>query len=628
MKKKKKTRSGQKNIRHTVPQASPVESDNAKALSIGVRSTDTSRDLSGPHLRNFVSSRKTDASTNAGTLASRRGSDEDEDGFLQYYGNNSLLVQPQFPPEWLWKCYRECDTLNLCVEAEVDNCVNIADLAWEGTKGEENTDDAKRDRTALSDLFKRVNEKESLYDLRRKIRRDRSVTRLGYVEVIRDSTLEPISGTSQFQVNPKPNRFYHIPSTHMRVTYLGPEEIPVTVQLPRNGKLVQVTIKQRFRRFARRNPRTNELTWFKEFGDPRTIDAKIGNFMKWTLDDQGKIVDTEKTDNPGTEIWWFRDAIAGEVYGVPRWISVIWDITGRYQAKWINFDHLDQGAIPPGFFTTSGGKLSTNSKNEFNKILQEIRDPQFFNRFFFLEMDPDINYDLNGGAGSKLPKIEYHKLRDPQHEDLMNKDYLGGTKEDIRQVFRIPPVLTGIAGNDTFASAYVSMEVAESQVFQPAKDSDDAKWTAELIQNELGIYNWKLRTRPGKIGDKETFYKAVGAMSRAGALTINDVRELSNQLLGTSFAPFKGQVYDEPKTLVDALASLGMVKYDEASKSLVFSEPVQKALEIASSNGVKSDAHPPEMEHLAQQLIDVLGEIEKLQANYQAPEIDEHDYIL
>ena len=589
--------------------------DNAPPSSVAVEDP-RSIYISAPRLRKFASAQKSD--TDSKLLTSRRGAEEDEDGFAAVYGSSagSLLVQPVFPFEWCWKQYRECDTLNLCVEAEVDNCVNVADVSWEGEKGKENEDGAPERKRTLSDLFKRVNEKDSLFDLQEKVQRDRSVTRQGFIQVIRDSNLELVPETGRYRVAGKPDRFYYMPSTHIRTTYLQAEEVPIDILLPRNGKLVPVTIKKKFRKFAQRDPRTNDLTWFKEFGDPRVMDARTGEYGP--------------TDNEATEIWWFRDTCAGEVYGVPRWTSVAWDIAGRNCAKWINFDHLDQGAIPPGFFTVTGGKMTEKSKKMLDTVLTELRDPKFFNRFFFLEVNPDINLDLNGGQ-SKLPQINYHKLRDPQHEDFMNEKFLGSTKDDIRQLFRMPPVLTGVAGSDTFASAYVSLEVAESQVFQPTKNRTDSQWTTELIQNEFGIYDWKLKTRQGKIGDKETFYKAVGALSRAGALTINDVRELSNQLLGTSFAPFQGEVYNEPKTLVDALAGLGMVKFDEASKALIFTEPVSVDMFDAvepSGNSGKSDTGQTEMEALSQRLVDVLEEIEKLQTTYAPPEIDEQDVVL
>jgi len=586
--------------------------------------------FSAPRLRSFAvsSSQKADNGLATSALLSRRGSDEDEDAFSRYYGPNGLLVEPPFPFEWLWSLYQECDTLNLCCHSMVDNCENLIDFVWEGEKGEDSGDTQKAQRIMLRDFFSRVNEKDSFLDLRKKIRLDREVTGNAFVEVIRDKNLEKdVQGN--WALKPKPERLYYIPSTHMRVTYLQ-DAYPVTVMLPRAGKMIPVTIAQRFRKFARKNPHTNEIIWFKEFGDPRVMDSTNGEYVD----------SIEKTNSPATEIWWFRDNYAGSVYGIPKWLAVVWDVSARYQAKWINFDHLDQGAIPPGFFATEGGKLTTASKQALDHILEEIRDPKYFNRFIHLEVTPDLSLDFNANSSS-TPKLKYFKLRDPQHEDLMNKEFLKTTKEDIREVFRIPPVLAGVAGNDTFASAYVSMEVAESQVFEPQKEAFDGKVTTELIQNEFGIYQWRIKTRQSKIGDKETFYKAVGALTRAGLLTINDGRELANQLLGTSLPAFDGsEVYKEPMGLVNRLVDAGLVTFDEGTEALQFTEPM---LEVAaaiksmkSEKGKKSEGkvsrgnNRKTTDALAQQLIKALVEIENQieKGEYSPPEIDEQDYVL
>jgi capsid portal protein len=555
-------------------------------------------------------------------LLARKGSEEDDDIFGEAYGQYPDLIEPPFPFPWLWRTFQQCDTLHLCCRAMVSNIENPADLAYLGPKKQKNEDLTQSQRITLNDFFSRINEKQSLVSLRRKLGLDRQVTKNGFLEVIRNSQLEQGENGS-YLVSPRPERLYYIPSTYMRVTKLDQTLVDVDVTIPRQGQLRKITIQRQFRRFARINPVTQKLTWFKEFGDPRTLDAGTGEFGP--------------TSNPASEIWWFRDNYAGFIYGIPEWLSVIWDIGGRYQAMWLGFDHVDQGALPPVALATDG-EFTPATKQQLNNLFKETRDPAYYNRPVYIELKKDPLLDIDADGSGKTNKIQLLKLRDPNYEDYFFEKYRISTEEAIRRIFRLPPVLTGVAGNDTYASAYTSMEVAESQVFGPARQEFDEKITTELIQNEFGIYNWALRTRQSKIGDKETFYRAVGALSRAGALTINDIRELANQLLGTDFAPFEGDLYNEPSTLTTTLAGNGLVSYEKTGDNpddpgrLVFISAMAEASQVAgeqfksvASGKVKKE----DVSELAKALaMDIIKNLTGIQESYKPPTETEIEFEL
>lgn len=564
------------------------------------------------------------------------GHEEDEDPFYGHYKSCQDLVEPLIPFEWCWRQYYQCDTFAICADVIADNVVNPYQFYFSGDKQDKNSDENKAILTELEDFFSRVNEKGSWLRVAKKVMRSLEIVNVAFVEVIRGARLgQDTDGKWEVSKEP-PERLYYIPSPHMRATELGKEEIPVTIIMPRRGQMYPITIYRKFRRFARINPTTRELTWFKELGDPRILDAKTGAFLPYSIDSVGKVINSGKTSSPATEIWFFRYNTEGQIYGIPMWFSVFWDMRSRNEAKWINYDHLDQGAIPPGMLTISGGALTEKSKEALDSFLEELRSSQFYNRIPYLEVQPEMSLDLNAGSSGRIPEIKWVKLRDPQHEDFMFEKHLGATAQAIRQRRRIPPVLMGIADETTYASAYTAMEVAESQVFQPLRGDFDEKITVDLIQNEFGFYRWSIRTGGSKIGDKETFYRAVGALSRAGALTINDVRELANQLLGTSFAPFEGELYNEPLTIVSSLAQLGMVGFDEGSKALVFMQAVQvmataatgagEGFEKAASGSIAPSEARKAAEEMTQALVDKLTELAEL--NYTAPTIEEMQFEL
>lgn len=557
------------------------------------------------------------AKSEALALASRRGSDDDEDYFLTSYEAHPDIIRPIFPFEWLTKTYSECDTLGICVRSKVVNCANEKDYQYLGLDADKEKDEIQAQYIFMRDFLSQVNEGESWLQIERKVREDVEVTNNGFLEVLRDNSLEKDPTTGKYTVKGKIDRLYHIHATYMRVTKLDDYETPVDVVLPRAGQLRPVTIRKRFRRFARINPLTMAITWFKELGDPRILDANTGKYVT-------------KTNAEATEIWWFRENQIGQVYGTVKWLSVIWDISGRYQAKWVNFDHLDNGAIAPWLALIKGGELTPGSRLTLDTIMTETRATEYYNRAYVLEVQPKVYPSMTGNSSVTEPKLDIVKLRDPHHEDFMFGKYLDSTEEAIRRVFRLPPVLTGLAGNDTFASAYTSMEVAESQVFEPSRAWLDEKLTTELIRNEFKIYLWKVRTRASKIGDKETFYRAVGALQRAGALTINDVRELSNQLLGTSFSPFEGALYNQPVTVVNTLAGNGQVTFDAGANSLVFQQIGEALASVDTTlKAAKNDADITRAaEDTAKKLIESMSEIQRLQYEPPEPEIDESDLNL
>jgi len=490
------------------------------------------------------------------------------------------LQEPLVPFEWLWRIYQQCDSLNVCISSYVDNICNTADLFFSGPPKEKDTDERKAEEIEMQDFFAQVNERLSFLRLRRKMERSFWITNLWFVQVFRDENILQDRPEGGFRDLPAPNRLYYIPSIFMRATPLGEDLVPVKIRLRRQGKLLDMETTRKFRRFARINPVTQELTWFRELGDPRILNTKTGVFYRHPTRQRNSSVtgalesdflyasDGVRMPNEATEIWWHRENYEGSIYGLPKWFSAFWDVKGRNEAKWVNYDHLDRGAIIPGFFAISGGRLKQASKDVFDNFLESFRNPGGYNKIPYLEIEPEIELNINAdGSSARSIKIEWVKLRDPQHEDLMFDKYLERTEETIGSVFRLPPVLRGKTNTETYASAATAIEITESQVFQPIRAEFDSKVTVELLQNEFGIYGWEFRTHQSKIGDKETFYRAIGALNRASALSINDTRELANQLLGTSFKPFKGAVYSEPVTLVTSLANQGMVSFSGQADS-------------------------------------------------------------
>lgn len=495
----------------------------------------------------------------------RRGSDEDR-GTSLYHRHG--LMEPPYSFADCWVDYEQSDVLTSCVDAIIRNCERPHDLEFVGDDlTERDTPEMKAQCLTLTDFFSRVNEKHSFLSVRRKLRLDREVTGNGFLEVIRSLT----GGVE---------RVYYLPSTYVRASDMGEHEIPVTTRIPRDGKLVEVTIPKKFRRFGRLvGMGSSHVQWYKELGDPRVLDPETGEFFldqhKRFLCEDRRIIDSETglyvkgrggefllhnraipLERRATEVWWFRDNYGGNAYGIPRWIPALLDVRARYVAKWLNHDLLNRGGVPKGIVLFQNGSISPQTLEHIRRTLQEWGDPRRFNQWITLNIEPDsLSFDLNtGGSKGGTTKPEFINL--DRNEDYMFKEYLTHCEEAVRKVYRLPPILTGAATEYTHATAYASQEAAESQVFEPLRNEFDEKVTTELIQTEFGIYRWKLKTRRTKIGDQETFYKAVGMWSRAG-LSWNQMVQLGNEMLGTRFSPREGELWDMPFEALLAMLNSG-----------------------------------------------------------------------
>lgn len=500
----------------------------------------------------------------------RKGSDEDPSSSLyQRYA----LLEPPYSFADCWMDYEQSDVLTTCIDTIIRNCERPHDFDFIGDDvKEKDTDEAQAQYKQLRDFFRRVNEKHSFLSLRKKVRLDREVTGNAFVEVVRGLTNAA-------------ERLYYLPSTYVRASELGSDEIPVGVKIPRNGRLVEVSVLRTFRRFGRvSSVAGNRIQWYKELGDPRILDAETGEYVtdrqKRFLCEDRRILDPQAheyvkdangnfalhtiaypIEKRATEIWWFRDNFGGNVYGIPRWISAFLDVRARYVARWLNQDLLNRGGVPKGVVLFQNGAISAETQKHIRQTLKEWGDPSKFNQWITLNIEPDaFSVDLNSGA-SKGGSVKPEFINLDRTEDYMFKEYLKHCEEVIRKVYRLPALLVGSSEDYTYATAYASQEAAESQIFEPLRNEFDEKVTTELIQGEFGIYLWKLKTGRAKIGDQETFYKAVGMWSKAG-LSWNQMVQLGNEMLGTNFSTRQGEIWDMPFEVLKSQMSTGQYRIE------------------------------------------------------------------
>lgn len=447
------------------------------------------------------------------------------------------LIQPIYSFNRLYAVYEEADTLQSCVEAMQQNIdgfgYRLNFLGKDVTK--RSSKEAQAEYIKAKNFFDSANEKESWTTIRKRMREDLEVLGNGSFEIIRDRKR-------------RISLVYYMPFRYVRLTPLDRDPITVVVKIPRDGKVLNVRVQKRFRRFAQLNQFENRVRWFKEFGDPRIMDAKTGDYKNKASD----------CDMVASEIMHFKLPFGGAIYGLPRWIGTMVDVLGRRQASFVNYDLFENQGIPPMAIMVSGGTLTDDSVDELEMMIRGMRGAEKWNRIALLESNPEtVGIEEKGTA-----KIEIKNLSEFRKEDQMFDRYLKTTEQTIRHRFRLPPLYTGATETFTHATAKSARSVAEEQVFVPERSSFDEPVNNQIVQQELGITMWAYSSLGPKIVGPEEVSKGVETFAKAGGFSVNHAIERANESFGLQMSKYDEAWADYPINMVLKMLEMGSLSLE------------------------------------------------------------------
>jgi len=514
---------------------------------------------------------------------------EEEDQFQSFYGENRLL-EPLFNFNTLYRVYLESDVLQSCVEAMQNNVDGFGyDLQFLGDDiNEKDTPAAQARYQAAKNFFDYANDEESWRTIRKLMREDYEVLGNGAFEVVRN-----LRGEIQM--------VFHAPFKNLRVSASPGRKVAVDVQLPRNGKLITVRRAKHFRKFAQLSNSGKYLRWFKEIGDPRTMDALSGEYVN-----DPKI--------KASEIWHWKYQFGGEIYGYPRWIGAVLDVLGRRKGQFLNFDLFDNQGIPPMAVMVSGGVLSDDSLDELETIIRGLRGVEKWNRVMLLESNVEsVGLEEKGNA-----KLELKNLTEYRNEDLMFARYLEATEKTIRHRYRLPPLYVGGAETFTHATAKAAQTIAEEQVFIPEREDFDEPINLHVMRGYLGITDWKYVSKGPKTVGSDEIQKGVKTFSEVGALSINHAIDRANAALGLQMSKLKEPWANYPLPMVLKLLELGQLDNLEALADITAIQaalpkpvaPQQKLLPGVTQKMFKSDMFSPDEQSLYKLLVNIQNAID------------------
>ena len=421
------------------------------------------------------------------------------DPFDGYYGDG--IIEPPYNLDWLARLPEHSNMLSQCIEAmetNIDGFGFTLEPAFDFAEGDKS---AEAERKTIMHFFEFCNAELPYSQLRRRVRRDLEVLGNGYWEVIRDGKgdivwLEHIEGHTM-------NREY------TPVTYM--------IRDDESNELQEYPSRKRFRRYVQ--IRDGQRVYFKEFGDPRLINARTG-----------QVESTEGEFLPATEIIHFKLYCPYSPYGVPRWIGNWLAVEGSRQAEEVNYEYFENNTVPPMALLVAGTLDDKVVERIEDFINDEMKGRKSFNKILVIEASP-FEATLPGTASPKV-SVQFVPLSDAQQKDSLFDNYDKTNREKIRSSFRLPPIFVGLTSDYTRATARESREVAEEQVFGPERADHDFVIN-RLLFPAMGVRYWTYKSLPPKVNDFEIMSGVLDVFSRCG-LTVREAREEISRLLNHS----------------------------------------------------------------------------------------------
>lgn len=348
-----------------------------------------------------------------------------------------------------------------------------------------------------------------------------------YWEVIRN-------GRGQIQ------QFERIDSVTMRLRPIHIEHVLVdTPQKMTPLEYTTIPVPRRFRTFVQL---VNGLiaVYFKEFGDTRVLSAKTGNF--YPTKDALKDAEGELAVEATEILWWSVFTPIGP-YGIPRWVGATMNVLGLRASEEINFSYFDKKCIPPMAVLVSGGSLKAGAVDAIKAHLKEqIQGRENFHAVLVIEAESSPGQALSAAA---RVKVELRPLTEAQLKDALFQEYEKNGASKIGAQFRLPELLRGVSQEVNRAQAQAVLQFAEQQVFEPVRQSFDHVMNRRVLA-DMGIRFWVFKTNSAPASDPQMLVQLTTQLATAGALTVNETRDLAAEALNKEFPKLEKGYADSP----------------------------------------------------------------------------------
>lgn len=408
----------------------------------------------------------------------------------------------------------------------------------------------RAERIRLEHFFEYACLDISFVTLRRHARQDLEQQGNAYWEVVRD-TEGKIAG------------FSYIPAFTMRHMKQDPRPVEVPYRVKTNEfDYSTVNARRHFRTYVQCFE--SRVVFFKEFGDPRCVDARSGAVYS----SYEEMMKEDKNALRASEVIHFRVHTAKSSYGIPRWVGTLLSVLGSRHAEEVNLNYFENKSVPPLAILVQGGRMSNDSVDRIKDFVEnEIKGKKNFHKILVLEAEGQGG----GGFDQGKMKIDLKPLTAAQHNDALFQNYDERNIDKVGQAFRLPRMLRGDIRDFNRATADAALEFAESQVFRPERDEFDFLMNRKILP-ALGIRFWKFKSNSAAVPNPKDTAEIAARLGEVGFITPAEGRDIAEGIFNRQFqridAPWVRQPLELTKAGIvppDQLMAPGMTSAQEAA---------------------------------------------------------------
>lgn len=431
------------------------------------------------------------------------------------------VLEPKYSISRLLEMKETSTILPQCVESYKQNIVGFGyQIRY---KNDETKDKESPEMLAewnrVDSALKYMHMEKSFIDIFKDAIDDREACGNGYIEVIRNGKrevveLEKIEDASS-----------------IRTTKKG---IAVTIVHYRDGQEFERT--KKFRRYVQLMNGQKEV-WFKEFGDPRIMDLRNGEYADDTPD-----------KFQANEILHLK--IGNGAYGIPRWISALMDMYGSRNASELNYRYFKQGRHLPAAIIIKNGRLTEDSEAALSEYASSVEGQENAHKFLLLEAEA---LETENSLGLEKEKasvdIDIKPLAEMLQRDGLFINYDDTNRKKVQSHFRLPDIYVGYSKDFNRATAETAMLITEQQVFIPERHSLSFLITNMLLA-DYELKYVEIELKDPDISNPQDVATILGALNGIGAVAINDTRELLGNVLGKQLENFDDERANLPTALL------------------------------------------------------------------------------